>query len=136
MLKEISYRNATITDGFWYRRQRCNREVTAQAVYDRFTDTHRFDLLKCPAIDPEQWKPHHFWDSDVAKWLEGAAYLLGIRHDPKLEALVESAIDDLIANAWEDGYMNSYFTVTPTETRFANRDRHELYSAGHLMEAA
>lgn len=134
MLKELSYQQTVITGGFWKNRQDINREVTAQAVYQRFCDTHRFDALKCqPQPD---WHPHFFWDSDVAKWIEGAAYLLGQNPDPALEAQVEAAIDDLIANQAPDGYMNSYFTVTPGETRFTDRDRHELYCAGHLIEAA
>ncbi|MBE6981563.1 MAG: glycoside hydrolase family 127 protein [Ruminococcaceae bacterium] len=136
MLTPISYQSCTVTGGFWENRQQINRSVTARAVYERFTDTHRFDLLKCPSRDAVEWTPHHFWDSDVAKWLEGAAYILAKHPDPWLQERAEEAIADLLANQWPDGYMNSYFTVTPAETRFTNRDRHELYTAGHLMEAA
>lgn len=130
-LSEVSYSQSRITGGFWKNRQDINREVTAKAVYDRFTDTHRFEALKCQPR--EGWRTHHFWDSDVAKWLEGAAYLLP---NKELEEQIEAAIGDLISNQTEDGYMNSYFSVTPEEERFTNRDRHELYCAGHLMEAA
>lgn len=132
-LTEISYRQSRITGGFWKHRQDINRQVTAKAVYDRFTDTHRFEALKCRREDHPDWKAHQFWDSDVAKWIEGAAYLLP---NAELETKCDSAIDDLIANQTADGYMNSYFAVTPEEQRFTNRDRHELYCAGHLMEAA
>ena len=132
-LQEVNYRQAQITGGFWKNRQDINRKVTAKAVYDRFSDTHRFEALKCCPDGHEDWHTHHFWDSDVAKWLEGAAYLLP---DKELEEKIEAAIDDLIANQTEDGYMNSYFAVTAEEERFTNRDRHELYCAGHLMEAA
>lgn len=132
-LQELNYRQARITGGFWKNRQDINRQVTAKAVYDRFTETHRFEALKCRPDGHKDWKTHHFWDSDVAKWIEGAAYLLP---DEELEHKCEAAIDDLLANQTPDGYMNSYFAVTPTEQRFTNRDRHELYCAGHLMEAA
>lgn len=136
MLTEIKYQACTITGGFWKHRQDINRETTAKAVYDRFCDTHRFELLKCQWTEKTPWQAHFFWDSDIAKWLEGAAYLLGTQPDAALEATVEAAIDDLLANQWEDGYINSYFTVKSDEQRFTNRDRHELYCAGHLMEAA
>ena len=136
MLHEINYKACSITGGFWKHRQDINEAVTATAVYDRFTDTHRFALLKCQWTEADAWQPHFFWDSDVAKWLEGAAYLLGQKPNPQLQALVEQAIDDLLENQWEDGYINSYFTVKPDEKRFTNRDRHELYCAGHLIEAA
>ena len=39
-------------------------------------------------------------------------------------------------NQWEDGYINSYYTVFDPQNRFTNRGHHELYCAGHLMEAA
>jgi len=136
MLRQIDYKQCSITGGFWKHRQDINRTVTAKAVYDRFAETHRFDLLKCQPAEETDWKAHFFWDSDVAKWLEGAAYLLGQKPDPQLQALVEAAIDDLLENQWPDGYMNSYFTVKKDEPRLTNRDRHELYCAGHLMEAA
>lgn len=136
MIREVNYKDCCITGGFWKRRQDINQTVTAKAVYDRFTETHRFDLLKCKWTDETEWQAHFFWDSDVAKWLEGAAYLLGQKPDPQLQALVEAAIDDLLENQWPDGYINSYFTVKTNEPRLTNRDRHELYCAGHLMEAA
>ena len=136
MLHEINYKDCSITGGFWKNRQDINETVTAMAVYARFSDTHRFELLKCKWTEDTGWKAHFFWDSDIAKWLEGAAYLLGQKPNPQLQALVEQAIDDLLENQWEDGYMNSYFTVKTDEPRFTNRDRHELYCAGHLIEAA
>jgi DUF1680 family protein len=45
---------------------------------------------------------------------------------------------DLFAEAQEpDGYLNSYFSHLEPESKWQNlRDRHELYCAGHLMEAA
>ncbi|MBO5323213.1 MAG: glycoside hydrolase family 127 protein [Oscillospiraceae bacterium] len=136
MLYEISYKDCSITGGFWKHRQDINEAVTARAVYDRFSDTHRFELLKCQWTETTEWQAHFFWDSDIAKWLEGAAYLLGKKPNPQLQVLVEKAIDDLLENQWPDGYMNSYFTVKTEEPRLTNRDRHELYCAGHLMEAA
>lgn len=136
MLREINYKQCSITGGFWKYRQDINQAVTAKAVYDRFAETHRFEALKCQVAEENDWHAHFFWDSDVAKWLEGAAYLLGQKPDPQLQALVETAIDDLLENQWPDGYMNSYFTVKTDEPRLTNRDRHELYCAGHLMEAA
>ena len=131
-IQELNCRQVKITDGFWKNRQEINREATAKAVYDRFSETHRFEALKCRKEGHPDWQAHIYWDSDIAKWLEGAAYLLP---NAELEAKIEAAIDDLLENQWEDGYINSYFTVAD-EPRFTNRDRHELYCAGHLMEAA
>ena len=78
-----------------------------------------------------------FQDSDLAKWIEAAAYALEIERDPELEALVDGAVE-LIEKAQQiDGYLNTYYTVKEPGRRWTNfRDGHELYCAGHMMEAA
>lgn len=132
----IPYRSVRFTGGYWQWRQQCNREITLPAVYERFRETGRFAALECnPEYAPGQ-KPHIFWDSDIAKWIESTAYCLQEKRDPALEKLVDDAVAALLRNQWADGYINSYFTAIDPENRFVNRDWHELYCAGHLMEAA
>src|SRR5438874_7318676 len=81
--------------------------------------------------------PHIFWDSDVAKWLEAASYSLATHPDAALEAQVDEVIRLIVAAQQPDGYLNTYFTVVDPEHRWKNlRDWHELYCAGHLIEAA
>ena len=70
-----------IAGGFWAERQKINAEVTLHSVYERFLETGRFEALKCEKSDKEK---HFFWDSDVAKWLESAAYLLARKEDAKI----------------------------------------------------
>ncbi len=82
-------------------------------------------------------KPHVFWDSDVAKWMEAAAYSLTTHPDQQMEARLESVIDMIAQAQQPDGYLNTHFTVVQPDKRFVNlRDWHELYCAGHLIEAA
>ncbi len=78
-----------------------------------------------------------FQDSDAAKWLEAAAYSLAVFPDKELEALADGLIE-LIADAQdEDGYLNTRFTISDREKRWTNLlEGHELYCAGHMMEAA
>ena len=78
-----------------------------------------------------------FQDSDVGKWIEAAAYSLLIKPDPALEKRLD-ALCDVIAWAQEpDGYLNTYFTLTCPDRKFANLlEGCELYCAGHLMEGA
>ncbi len=133
----IGYENTRITDGFWQKRQKLNEEVTAQAVYDRFSDTYRFKALSCTwTPDTAEYTPHIFWDSDVAKWIEGVAYILMHHENPQLEALADKAIQDIIHSQAEDGYFNSHYLVMHDKKRFSVRWDHELYCAGHLFEAA
>lgn len=80
--------------------------------------------------------PHLFWDSDVAKWIEAAAYAMSRRPDPFLQAAVRDAVGRLAAAQMPDGYLNVYFTTVAPEKRWTNLGMwHELYCAGHLIEA-
>lgn len=135
-MKNIGFENIRITGGFWAKRQELMRRVTAKSVYDRFDETGRMEAFRCEWKEGMDKRPHFFWDSDVAKWIESVAYLARLSPVPELEALADRIIDDLVANQWEDGYFNIYYTVVEPGQRFTVRDRHELYCAGHLLEAA
>ncbi len=78
-----------------------------------------------------------FQDSDLAKWLEAVAYRLMSNPDFDLEKIADETID-LIGRAQQaDGYLNTYFTIKEPQNRFTNLcECHELYCAGHMIEAA
>ena len=78
-----------------------------------------------------------FQDSDAAKWLEAVAYSLACNPDPELEKTADEVIA-LIGRAQEkDGYLNTFFTLNHPEAKWKNlTEGHELYCAGHLIEAA
>ncbi|HWT74857.1 MAG TPA: beta-L-arabinofuranosidase domain-containing protein [Mobilitalea sp.] len=78
-----------------------------------------------------------FQDSDVAKWLEAAAYSLVMFPDKELEKRCDEIIDLIGRAQHKDGYLNTYFTVKAPDKRWTNlAEAHELYCAGHMMEAA
>lgn len=78
-----------------------------------------------------------FQDSDVAKWLEAVGYSLQVAPDPELERLADEVIDVVAEAQQPDGYLNTYFTVKAPEQRWTNlAECHELYCAGHMIEAA
>ena len=132
-MEHIDFSYTRITGGYWAARQETNRSATLWAVYHRFQETKRFEALKC---DIRNGKSDIFWDSDVAKWMEGAAYLLNDGEDEQITAAIESAIDCIIENSDPNGYFNSHYLVTEQDQRFQHRSCHELYCAGHLFEAA
>lgn len=136
MYKNISFAKTEITGGFWKKKQDMVRKTTIHAVYDRFVETGRFEAAKCRWKEGEPNRPHVFWDSDIAKWMEGAAYLTHLKRDPKLERLIDETVDDFAEHQWEDGYISTYYTVFPEEQRLSKRANHELYCMGHLIEAA
>ena len=96
-------------------------------------------------LSPEEGKPplddcfygFVFQDSDGYKWLEAAAYQLALKPDKELQKQAQEAVDLICAAQEEDGYLNTYYSVTGREKAFTNlKDHHELYCFGHLTEAA
>lgn len=128
--------NTDITGGFWAYRQKLNADVSVRSVRDRFLETGRFEAFKCRWREGEPNKPHIFFDSDIAKWMEAVAYLRLKQPVDEYEALVEEIIDDIERQQTADGYVNSYFNAIEPAKRWSERHSHELYCAGHLIEAA
>lgn len=81
-----------------------------------------------------------FQDSDAAKWLEAVGFSLSIFPDKELEKTADALIDIIAAAQEEDGYLDTYFTLNDNDgknRRWTNLlEGHELYCAGHMMEAA
>lgn len=78
-----------------------------------------------------------FQDSDLAKWLEAVSYRLMSDPDEELEKTADETIDLIGRAQQDDGYLNTYFTIKEPGNRFTNLcECHELYCAGHMMEAA
>lgn len=124
-------------DTFWAPRLETNRTVTLPAEYEQCEKTGRVESLKLNWKKGDPNLPHIFWDSDVAKWIEAAAYSLATHPDARIEKLCDEVIDLIEKAQQPDGYFNVHFTVVEPEKRWTNlRDWHELYCAGHLIEGA
>ena len=132
----ISWKDIRLQGGFWEKWQQVAAHNTSRAIYDRFYETGRIDAMKLDWKEGMPNKPHVFWDSDIAKWMEGAAYFLYLQEDPEIRQKLEEVIARVERGQTEDGYFNSaYLTLYPGK-RFVDRTDHELYTAGHLIEAA
>ena len=133
-MKNIECKNIKINGGFWKVKQDMVNDITLKSVYERFKETHRFDALDCSWKEGDPDMPHVFWDSDIAKWIESVGYNALAYDNDELIKIVDEAVEKIIKNRDENGYFNSHFLVTGE--RFTVRNEHELYCAGHLMEAA
>ena len=134
-MKAVTFDKVTL-GGYWKNRFDINKSATIPNVYNRFSETGRFDAFKFEWKDGDPKQPHIFWDSDVAKWIEAVAYAITKCPDKELEDIVDGVVDLIEKNQDENGYFNIYFTVCEPDNRFINRMAHELYCAGHLTEAA
>lgn len=83
---------------------------------------------------------HYGWvfqDSDVYKWLEAVSYSLQDTYDENLKSLADTVVDLISMAQEEDGYINTYFSIKAPKRRFKRlAESHELYCAGHFIEAA
>lgn len=132
----VTFEQIDLDGGFWGEKQKLVREVTMGNVYRRFAETGRFEAFRFTWREGMPNKPHIFWDSDVAKWMEAAAYFCEKQRDPALEEIVDGVVDAIEKNRMADGYFNSYYGLIEPQNRFTVRGNHELYCAGHLLEAA
>ncbi len=135
-MENLYFAATELKGGFWKYYADLVRDTTVRAVYDRFAETGRFAALRCDWKEGESNRPHIYWDSDIAKWMEGAAYLMEREPHPDLEQIIDECADLIEKNQREDGYFNSYYCALEPENIFANRDCHELYCTGHFIEAA
>ena len=127
----------TVTGGFWAAWQRTNRERTIPYVLEKCDETGRTQAMKLEWKPGDDWDPHPFFDSDVCKSVEAAAYSLHTNPDSVLEQRLDGYIEIIARAQRPDGYLNSYYTLTGLENRWTHlRGMHELYCAGHLFEAA
>lgn len=78
-----------------------------------------------------------FQDSDVAKWIEAAAYSLVFSPNEALENTIDELVRLIEKSQHSNGYVNTYYTAKGIEQRWTDLAMgHELYCAGHLMEAS
>ena len=131
-------------EGFWAKRMEQVKEAVIpyqwQALNDKIPGappSHAMENFRIAAgLSQGGFHGKWFQDSDVAKWLEAVSYSLANQSDPELEKLADEVIDIIVKAQQPDGYLNTYFTIKEPEMRWKNlREKHELYCAGHLIEA-
>lgn len=146
-----------ITDAFWCRYKELVRKEMIPYQWNVLNDacditiererndssipnlkSHAIENFKIAAGRSEG--EHYGWvfqDSDVYKWLEAVAYSLKNYPDENLKKIADEVVD-LINDAQEEsGYLNTYFTIKEPKRKYkCLRESHELYCAGHFLEAA
>jgi len=137
VLRPVGVRDVVLEDVFWAPRLRINRETTLAAQHQMLEQTGRLEnFRRLTGASNAPFAGIYFNDSDVYKWLEGAAWSLATDPDPALTALVDQTVALIAAAQRPDGYLNTYFALDRASERWTNPDLHELYCAGHLFQAA
>ena len=141
----ISLKNVQVQDGFWKPMQDLIIETVIpyqeKILNDEIPGVEKSHALAnfriAAGMEKGEFYGMVFQDSDVAKWLEAVAYSLVVHPDAELEKRADEVIETIEKAQQEDGYLNTYFTIKEPEHRWQNlQECHELYCAGHMMEAA
>ena len=137
-LTTLDAQAVTIEDGLWARRQTMNHETALQHGYRMLEASGNIENLRIAAgRSTARYQGPLFMDSDVYKWLEAAGWELGRAPDEWLRSTSEAIIDLVAAAQGADGYINSFYTVAEPGKRWTDfAHGHELYCAGHLIQAA
>lgn len=141
----LSLKNVQITDNFWSKYIDLVREVVIpyqwEALNDRIPDAEPSYAIRNFRIAAGEitgkFNGMVFQDSDLGKWIEAVGYSLETHKNSELEAITDEVIELIEKAQMEDGYLNTYFTLAEPGKRWTNLyECHELYCAGHMIEAA
>lgn len=136
MIEQIDFSHVKINDNFWSPRLSKHVSATLPVCIDQIKNqTGRIRNFENAAKGEGEHSGIFFDDSDVYKALEGMAYSLINNPDPELEKKADEWIDKFAAAQQPDGYINTFYTLTGLDKRWTNMDKHEMYCAGHMIEA-
>jgi DUF1680 family protein len=137
-LKSVALSQILMEKGFWQTRLQLNQKVTIQSQYVMLEKTGRLDNFR--RVFGEAQKPyqgHVFNDSDVYKWLEAVCWMAAYQQDSEIRNAADRVINLIIKAQDKDGYLNTFFSLEKIRERWMNlQEKHELYCAGHLIQAA
>lgn len=143
--ENLKYQDVKITDSIFgaYRQKVCEEMLPRQwaIINDEAQDTEKSYCVEnfrvAAGLKMGKRRGVVFLDTDLYKWLEALSYFLATGECGEYEQKADEVIA-IVAKAQEkDGYLNTYFSVNAPEQKWTNLvEGHELYTAGHLIEAA
>jgi DUF1680 family protein len=135
-----------IGGGFWGRRLDLNRDASIPHGFAQLKRAGNLDNFRLAAGTVQGAYretgimfdgPFPFLDSDVYKWLEAVGWELSRAPDPDLARAADEAIAVIAEAQRADGYVNTFVQVLDGGRAFRDmRWSHELYTLGHLVQAA
>ncbi|HXY81806.1 MAG TPA: beta-L-arabinofuranosidase domain-containing protein [Gaiellaceae bacterium] len=138
-LRPVDASGVHILGGLLGDRQQVNRDVTLHRGAAELELAGTLENLRLAAAGARTGHRGRFVfkDSDVYKWLEALAWEIGRQPSPELERLAEDTVALIVSAQDPDGYLNSWCQVVDPAWRWTDLEQgHELYCAGHLIQAA
>ena len=142
---DIPIQNIHIKDEYWDKYRGLVGETIIPYQWEVLNDlrddvetSHCIKNFKAAAgLTDDKFEGAVFQDTDLAKWLEAVGFYLAEHKDAALEKEADEAIELIGKAQQEDGYLDTYFILNAPEQKWKNLlEGHELYTAGHMIEAA
>ena len=138
LLRPLGPGEITILGGLWADYQALNASVIIDHCLDwmeRVGWVSNFDAIASGGGDAH--RGIEFVDSEVYKLVEAMAWELGRTGDSALAEAYDALVERIAAAQDADGYLNTSFGHAGQRDRFSDLEwGHEMYSAGHLLQAA
>ncbi len=139
VMAEQHFSNVLLFDAFWNAKLDLLANVGIEIQRQRLEETHSIDNFRLLGeSNPQLFRVGFFYsDSDVYKWVEGACRILQLRPNAELTREVDEIVTAIQAAQQEDGYLYTYDIAHFPGRRWQYLQvMHQLYCAGHLIEAA
>lgn len=126
-----------IDGGFWGDRQRVNAQNTLRHCLDWITRLGWLENFTRTANGDGHHEGREFSDSEIYKLLEALAWEIGRSGDEWAERTFREVSAKVVAAQQPDGYLNTMFGGPGQRPRYSDLEwGHELYCAGHMIQAA
>jgi uncharacterized protein len=126
-----------LTDGLLRDWQQRSRAVSLPLALRQLEVAGNLDNLRLASSGTGgQYRGPAFMDSDLYKTIEAISWELGRGHEPVLADFAAEATALLEQAQQADGYLNSYIQASGKPRYARLESSHELYCAGHLIQAA
>lgn len=118
-----------LLEGLWQERVTASRTAGIPRLFDRFEEHGVVGNFR-----GDERQGFWFSDADLYKWIEAAAWSLAGDPDADLDGRLREVTATVLGAQRADGYLDTAFGP---EEQFVGLDwSHELYCAGHLVQAA
>ncbi|MGW5366021.1 glycoside hydrolase family 127 protein [Actinopolymorpha pittospori] len=134
----LGLRDVSIDGGPLGRWQATNRSASIPLGIKQLEEAGNLHNLRLAAGEATgEFKGPRFMDSDLYKQLEAVAWEAGREGGEDLLDFLRRSAELLTQAQRADGYLNSHYQVVKPDRRYAELEwSHEMYCAGHLIQAA
>lgn len=136
--KNINIDDAKWTTGFWSEKFDMLESTMIPYMGELLKGDigHGYNNFKIAAgLKKGEAKGFPFHDGDFYKWMESTMYLYAINKDEKLLEQLDEIIAVIAKAQRPDGYLQTHSIIKNIKP-YTNRQYHEMYNSGHLINAA